>query len=77
VDHLCQTAESPSQQKKVCPPESAEKVKEAENIKKKVKEEDEQMDMEQQLGEFEEVKMEQDDAEKDEATEPQSVSVSV
>lgn len=77
MDHLCQTTESPNQQKKVCPLESAEKMKENESIKKKVKEENEQMDVEQQLGELEEMKVEQDDAEKDESAEPQSVPVSV
>ncbi|XP_021938191.1 uncharacterized protein LOC110838870 isoform X2 [Zootermopsis nevadensis] len=73
VDHLCQTAESPSQQKKVCPPESTEKVKEDERSEKKVKEEDEQMDVDRQLNEFEDVKTEQDDAEKSESAEPQSI----
>lgn len=77
MDHLCQTAESPSQQKKVCPPESTEKVKEDERSEKKVKEEDEQMDVDRQLSEFEDVKTEQDDAEKSESAEPRSIPVSI
>ncbi|PNF41242.1 hypothetical protein B7P43_G01489 [Cryptotermes secundus] len=69
VDHLCQTAQSPSQQKKLHPPENAEKTKKDESIKEKGKEEDEKMEVEQQE---DEVKMDQAVAESDKSAEPQS-----
>ena len=64
VDHLCQTTQSAGQ-KKVHPSESAEKTKKDENIKDK-KEEDEKMDVEQQQ---DDIKVEENVAEKDEPAE--------
>lgn len=74
VDHLCQTAQSPGQQKKVHPAENAEKTKKDESITEKVKEEDEKMEVEQQE---DEVKMDQDVAESDKSAEPQSTPVRI
>jgi len=67
VDHLCQTTQSAGQ-KKVHPSESAEKTKKDENIKEK-KGEDEKMDVEQQQ---DEIKVEENVAEKDEPAETQA-----
>ena len=64
VDHLCQTTQ-PAGQKKAHPSESAEKTKKDESSKEK-KEEDEKMDVEQQQ---DEIKVEENVAEKDEPTE--------
>jgi hypothetical protein len=74
VDHLCQSAQSPSQQNKVHPPETAEKTKKDESIKEKVEEIDEKMEVEQQE---DEIKMDQDVAESDKSAEPQSVPVCI
>jgi hypothetical protein len=57
--------------------ESADKAKEDKNIKKELKDEDQKMEVEWQVDESEEVKMEQDTAEEDGSTEPQSAPVSV
>jgi hypothetical protein len=76
VDHLCQTTQSSSQQKKARPPESVEKAKEDESVKKNVKEEGEKMKVDHQQDEAEEIKMEQDVAEKDESADSQSAAVS-
>jgi sensor c-di-GMP phosphodiesterase-like protein len=67
VDHLCQTAQSPGQQKKAHPPENAEKTKTDESVKEKVKEADEKMEVELQE---DEIKMDQDVAESDKTAEP-------
>jgi hypothetical protein len=64
VDHLCQTTQS-SSQKKVHPSETAEKTNKDECIKEK-KEEDEKMDVEQQQ---DEIKVEENVAEKEEPAE--------
>ena len=64
VDHLCQTTQSAGQ-KKVHPSESAEKTKKDESIKEK-KDEDEKMDTEQQQ---DEIKVEENVADKDESAE--------
>jgi hypothetical protein len=74
VDHLCQTAQSPSQQKKLHPPGNAEKTKKDEGVTEKVKEVDEKTEVE--LRE-EEVEMEQGVTENEESADLQSTPVCI